>query len=537
MARSLVPLAILAVSGLLASCSGGGGGIGDDLRTSEIGIVIKDAVTLDPGGDPGIDPGIHDPGSNDPGAVDSGLGDSGLADPGVEDVLNDVPAEDSGEVDPGTVEDVPADVAVEDAVADVAPVDPGTSDPGIADPGPTDPGVVDTASDASIDGGFPPTPIGSCRWLYECADLCEAPPAGQDCIDACLGQLTTEGSATLDTLQTCLSDHDCFGKTDAEFSACIDAFCLDPYLHCFSGESLQDCVALEACMDDCPDDAVATPGVNEHAECVSTCLLNATFDANWAFEMMRQCGVGACPGCLTAETSAEIVQCNACWVDAQYGTCAVQYQECAVFGTDTCKTVWQCANTCEGDGCSSDCFDSGAFPAQKLFQAILTCVNDACPDDSDPEAWVTCANTALDGDCSAAYDACQADAGECTPACDGRVCGADGCGGQCGTCAAGATCGADGLCHSGAYPDKCAGEDTPSADSCPAGLDFEGCCDSEGRVVFCNGGKLYCVDCAANEAPGNTCGWQPDDGDGGDFYNCGETGSDPSGTFPLSCSF
>jgi hypothetical protein len=537
MARYLVPLAILAISGVLPACGGGGGGAGGDVRTSEIGIVIKDASTTDLGGDPGTDPGTHDPGTADPGTPDPGAEDPGKADPGVEDVATDVPAEDPAASDPGEPEDVPADVAVEETAVDVPHVDPGATDPGAVDPGATDPGAVDTATDPGTDGGFPPTPVGSCRWLYECADPCEPAPAGQDCIDACLGQLTTEGSATLDTLQTCLSDHACFGKTDAEFSACIDAFCLEPYLHCFSGDSLQDCVALEGCMDGCPDDAVATPAVDEHAECVSSCLLNATFDANWAFEMLRQCGVGACPGCLTAETADEIAACNSCWGDAQYGTCAVQYQACAVFGTDMCKTVWQCANTCGVEGCSADCFDQGTIPAQKLFRAIIGCVDAACPDDSDPDAWLTCANDALNGVCSSDYDACQADAGACTPACDGRFCGADGCGGQCGTCRAGATCGTDGLCHTGAYPDLCAGEDTPSADTCPGGLGFEGCCDGKGRVVFCNGGKLYCVDCPANAAPGNTCGWQPDDGSGGDFYNCGETGSDPAGTFPLACVF
>jgi V8-like Glu-specific endopeptidase len=41
-----------------------------------------------------------------------------------------------------------------------------------------------------------------------------------------------------------------------------------------------------------------------------------------------------------------------------------------------------------------------------------------------------------------------ADPGGCTPSCDGRQCGDDGCGGVCGTCADGQTCSADGQCQS-----------------------------------------------------------------------------------------
>jgi hypothetical protein len=78
------------------------------------------------------------------------------------------------------------------------------------------------------------------------------------------------------------------------------------------------------------------------------------------------------------------------------------------------------------------------------------------------------------------------------------------------------------------YPDDCLGPATPSAQECPPALTFDGCCDAAGRVVFCQGGKLFCLDC-----PGLSphCGWKP-----GKAYNCGTDGSpDPSGLFSPVC--
>ncbi|MGM0574784.1 MAG: agmatine deiminase family protein [Myxococcota bacterium] len=96
--------------------------------------------------------------------------------------------------------------------------------------------------------------------------------------------------------------------------------------------------------------------------------------------------------------------------------------------------------------------------------------------------------------------------GGCTPDCSGKTCGDDGCGGSCGTCAEGETC-SDGQCH------------PPCGD-----VTFTGCCDGS-TVVWCEDGLLYDQDCESS------CGW---DGDKG-FYECGDTGADPSGENPLEC--
>ena len=119
--------------------------------------------------------------------------------------------------------------------------------------------------------------------------------------------------------------------------------------------------------------------------------------------------------------------------------------------------------------------------------------------------------------------------GPCEPRCEGKECGPDGCGGSCGECPNG------GLCvqyHCVApYPVSCLGLDIPSALSCPEeGLTDIGCCDEGNRVVWCEGGKLYCIDCPTYQT---TCGWNASAG----YYDCGGQGADPSGQNPLECGF
>ena len=79
------------------------------------------------------------------------------------------------------------------------------------------------------------------------------------------------------------------------------------------------------------------------------------------------------------------------------------------------------------------------------------------------------------------------------------------------------------------YPETCQGPYIPSASDC-AGLDYYGCCDGSGRIVYCQGGELYCIDCATLSP---SCGWSPGKG-----YNCGqEPLPDPSWAHPMKCSF
>ena len=82
-----------------------------------------------------------------------------------------------------------------------------------------------------------------------------------------------------------------------------------------------------------------------------------------------------------------------------------------------------------------------------------------------------------------------------------------------------------------AFPqvETCKGALEPSkVDGCD-GVGWEGCCDVTGRQFWCEGGDLYCVDCA-NGFP--ACGWNPLG-----YYDCGQApkSEDPSGEHPYAC--
>ncbi len=173
-----------------------------------------------------------------------------------------------------------------------------------------------------------------------------------------------------------------------------------------------------------------------------------------------------------------------------------------------CDTAWDgiCVNECIGEcgGCPNleNCGD-GVCNAEEFEN----CSN--CADDCGCEEGTVCHK----GEC-------------CTPSCDGKVCGDDGCGGSCGSCEPGFGC-KEGQCVESSGPEQCLRPNEPSSDDC-MGLTYEGCCDDLGRVLWCDNGMLFCIDCGAANPE---CGWQ------GDFYDCGTDGSgDPSGSFPKECA-
>jgi len=117
------------------------------------------------------------------------------------------------------------------------------------------------------------------------------------------------------------------------------------------------------------------------------------------------------------------------------------------------------------------------------------------------------------------------DAGTCTPTCDGRSCGDDGCGGTCGSCAAGRICGGgECLCegaavtcdeecvdlrvdeaHCGACGNECAAGEACSAGECRD----DGVCvpDCDGRSCGDDGCGGTCGSCSSGElcAMGGVC--------------------------------
>jgi len=131
-------------------------------------------------------------------------------------------------------------------------------------------------------------------------------------------------------------------------------------------------------------------------------------------------------------------------------------------------------------------------------------------------------------------NACNAE-GSCIPVCDpvtpcqGKTCGPDGCGGECGDCSPSFACGEDGLCYESACepqcdekvcgPDLCGGvcgtckglklcdTDVGECVSNPCGaVGFKGACADANTVVQCLEGALVYTDCTETD-PEFGCAW------------------------------
>ncbi len=163
--------------------------------------------------------------------------------------------------------------------------------------------------------------------------------------------------------------------------------------------------------------------------------------------------------------------------NTQAGSCSVGFEGCCTGTTlSTCDAGGVTTADCGGQGCGwSDTtlsYQCGGSGAGPISNAPLAC------------------------------------GAECVPDCAGKACGSDGCGGSCGTCAGGATC--------------VAGQCQEPTDPCQ-GISFEGCCD--GNVL------KWCQDTLQTQNCQGSCGWQA----GQAYYNCGFSGSDPSGQHPKAC--
>ncbi len=99
--------------------------------------------------------------------------------------------------------------------------------------------------------------------------------------------------------------------------------------------------------------------------------------------------------------------------------------------------------------------------------------------------------------------------GECTPSCDGRACGDDGCGGACGTCPEGQTCDQDGQCAGGCTIEgivfseddlDCVMEffETMDCDRCREVFDSRICEDAINDADACQAG-LICTGCTDSD--------------------------------------
>lgn len=503
---------------LVAACGGGGGGGAADAGRGDAFVIGDQQAPKDaPGeaaGEAGKDPATETP-----------------ADPGGDPAPDPVGPE--AGPDPSPPDEGPDHAQADEATAPEPAPEPGPEPVPEPTPEPAPEPVPEPVKDAFEAETVGPK-TGTCASYYDCLGQCPE-PVTVSCASACYNALSQDGKDQQTALESCLSTHECFGLSDEQFASCLETNCLDPYFRCFAGEKYFTCVELDACLRACPDG---------DSTCVAGCFEGAGYLANWDWEKRIRCLRSECPACAVASPTADDeAQCNACAEVAIFGACGEEYQRCWPAGNAKCGELWSCTQSCtDGDqACVNACWDNATFAAQGKMQAIFTCIDQQCPG-LEGQAWLDCANPALNGACAPAYDACQTDQAGCETHCQAGGCGADGCGGLCGMCQAGTDC--DGLSATCVaigqeYPLLCAGTSAPSASSCPAWASYEGCCDDQGRVVFCDAdGKLYCLPCKDNSEPAQqTCGWRAvdDAGDPANYYDCGGSGADPSGSNPLAC--
>ena len=174
--------------------------------------------------------------------------------------------------------------------------------------------------------------------------------------------------------------------------------------------------------------------------------------------------------------------------------------------------------------------DAGCTPA---------CENKSCGDDG----------------CGGTCGTCTEERPFCTPVCFGQECGDDGCGGSCGECPDGAPFCVKGACSSEQCQPQCLGKacgddgcggtcgECASANHiCQAGIcidpcdgvPYQGCCDGD-TVKWCYEKETNQLDCSTTTNSGAlTCGWNADKLGG--VYDCvPEAGDDPSGTHSSTC--
>lgn len=141
-----------------------------------------------------------------------------------------------------------------------------------------------------------------------------------------------------------------------------------------------------------------------------------------------------------------------------------------------------CGGTCQNGVCEGCCQDSVCLPGTEAS---------ACGTGGFACQECNVGQECVDGTC---------DPVSCTPLCDGKVCGSDGCGGECGTCETGQVCDATGACVCAIdCIGKCQGADDGCGGACEAN-GCVGCCDG----ILCQEANVV-TSCGANGASCQAC--------------------------------
>ncbi len=218
----------------------------------------------------------------------------------------------------------------------------------------------------------------------------------------------------------------------------------------------------------------------------------------------------ATPGCDPAAAPG----CGGCYCEAC--VCAMDPFCCTSAWDPICAL--RCTDQCGGCGAATPCGDGVCGAGEGCDTCPFDC--GTCP---APCGDITVKGCCLDGKLA-----------QCA---DGALQITD-CGGACGWSldSKSYVCGGGGPDPAGVYPLVCpdpgGGEDVVVEwpEICED-VTWKGCC--KGTTLFwCDGVGLQSLECGNNPAPLNGCGWT---GGPGGQYDCGGTGADPGGDWPLDC--
>ncbi|GMV42146.1 MAG: hypothetical protein AMXMBFR64_38620 [Myxococcales bacterium] len=404
-----------------------------------------------------------------------------------------------------------------DAVGDVTGIDP-----------------VDGVTPGQPDASCVPDCAGKACGGDGCGGSCGGCAEGK-CVD---GQCKKEGCTPSCAGKQCGADG-CGGSCGSCFEGwtCKDGVCVDPGGPlpcgdgaCASDESCTSCPAdCGACGSvSCTDAVACLLGCYGDTNCIDACLKPATEVVADAAQALVECIADACsgdsaPGCEHAVTQphgpcGELAaaceatcapSCNGkeCGEDGCGGSCGECLEgsfcndgTCKPPGFASCEDLLLCALNCPQTepGCAKSCAEGGSPNAQNAFIKLVSCLQQVC-NGLEPE----CVQKALADTCAVPYEGCV---GTCTPFCDGKQCGPDGCGGSCGSCGPNGTCvqgACQGGCQTGAT--QCVGggvsqciqgtwsapKPCPTGQSCKDGVCQGGC--QPGATQCTNGGVSTCV--------------------------------------------
>ncbi len=248
---------------------------------------------------------------------------------------------------------------------------------------------------------------------------------------------------------------------------------------CPPNETCQGSVCVGGCQPDCLGKQCGSDG------CGGTC---GGCPQGFYCTAGGQCQPSCVPDCSDKECGPDGCNglCGLCGPDEACvnGSCTISW-DCI----QLLECLWDCPDTDEA--CHTACWEKASTDAKEQYIDIWDCITQVCGEDPPEE----CPGNAIwYGDCHDEYMACI----ECTPACEGKQCGPDGCDGSCGTCPQGFECDPYGYCD--CLP-QCDGKECGS----------NGCGGSCGECApgsLCTQyGDCVCMpQCSGKECGGDGCG-------------------------------